>query len=561
MAVPQRLRPLLGKSEVKRSLGTGYLRLARAKGQQVGAAVVRFLALLENTQGDGIMLTDNPQEKLQAILDSYVRDSLEEWEEHKASTPGPFDAGFPKGHATALRTLEEKAKDALARNSTAFFEPTVDALLERHGITLDKDSPQYRRFALEVMKREIEAARIGQTRALGDYSDAYAATSPVPTVAPIAQTPAHLQPSAVTLTEGIPLFMEERRQKEKSAKTLEKYRTILAEFVELVGDRPVASLTRADMREYCRVVHLLPKNRTRTKAYKGKTIQQLLAMTIPQSHLMTRGTIDDRFVLVSTLLNWFNVEYPLTLPHLAQLKSGLEVSRKAPTTEKKRAYSDDELRILFEPSVYTGKKVNKAWKYWLPLLGLLTGARLGELCQLLLTDIRQEDASGIWYFDINEEEEDKHLKTEASTRRTPMHPLLEKLGLLRRVHMLQKQKETYLFPSLFLYANPKDPGKAPSKWFSGFRRGRGLGGGPGEASPLTFHTLRNTFITRCKYLDINRSRVKEVVGHEEGEFDDMTGTYEDPWPVKRLYENVVCKLDFSDVLDIERLQCPKWQEW
>jgi Phage integrase family. len=500
-------------------------------------------------------------EKLQRLLDRYVSDALEAWEDQKASTPGPFHEGFPAGHAEVLRILEAKTKDALARNSIRFFEPTVDALLAEHGIALEKDSLEYRRFALEVMKREVEAARIGQARAVGDYSDQYATASRVPPVVQaVPQVPAHLQVSAVTLKEGIAKYLEVQAQKGKRPTTLEKYRHGLDEFLELVGDKPVASLVRDDMREYCRTVHHLPKNRTRVKAYNGKTIQQLLHMTIPAADLMTNGAIDDRFVTVSVLLNWLADEYPMTLPHLAQLKKELEVSRKAPTPEKRRAYTEEELRLLFEPTVYTSRKVKKAWQYWLPLLGLLTGARLGELCQLLVTDIKKDDASGVWYFDINDEAEGKRLKTDAAKRKVPMHPALVELGLLKRVKMLQRRKETHLFPGLFLYADPKNPAKAPSKWFSDFRQARGLGAGPGEVSPLTYHSLRHTFLNRCMLQDLPRRKYQAVVGHEAGEFDDVTAGYEGGFPITMLYDDVVARLDFGDVLDMDHLKSEKWQE-
>ena len=39
------------------------------------------------------------------------------------------------------------------------------------------------------------------------------------------------------------------------------------------------------------------------------------------------------------------------------------------------------------------------YRFWLPLLGLYTGARLSELCQLRLGDIREE--LGVWVISIS----------------------------------------------------------------------------------------------------------------------------------------------------------------
>jgi integrase len=44
-------------------------------------------------------------------------------------------------------------------------------------------------------------------------------------------------------------------------------------------------------------------------------------------------------------------------------------------------------------------------QYWIPLLGFFTGARLNELCQLHLCDIKEID--NVWILDINEEDSKK----------------------------------------------------------------------------------------------------------------------------------------------------------
>ena len=51
---------------------------------------------------------------------------------------------------------------------------------------------------------------------------------------------------------------------------------------------------------------------------------------------------------------------------------------------------------------------NKPAYYWVPLLGLYTGARLNEICQLYVNDIKEIDK--IWCIDINRKTNDKKLK-------------------------------------------------------------------------------------------------------------------------------------------------------
>ena len=47
-----------------------------------------------------------------------------------------------------------------------------------------------------------------------------------------------------------------------------------------------------------------------------------------------------------------------------------------------RAFTDEELRLLFLSPAYRDGTHKRPSDYWVPLLGLFTGARQGELCQL-----------------------------------------------------------------------------------------------------------------------------------------------------------------------------------
>jgi hypothetical protein len=48
-----------------------------------------------------------------------------------------------------------------------------------------------------------------------------------------------------------------------------------------------------------------------------------------------------------------------------------------------------DLKTMFSSPDYTADTQAEPHRFWLPVLGLLTGCRLEELCQLYLDDIRQ----------------------------------------------------------------------------------------------------------------------------------------------------------------------------
>lgn len=106
-------------------------------------------------------------------------------------------------------------------------------------------------------------------------------------------------------------------------------------------------------------------------------------------------------------------------------------------------------------------------KFWVPLIALYSGLRLGEIVQLLAADLREEQ--GVWFFDVTKGE-DKSLKTANSERRVPVHPQLLELRLLEL-----KGKNKRLFPDI-------EPGQDGyyshnfSKWWGRYARRIGFAG-------------------------------------------------------------------------------------
>ena len=140
--------------------------------------------------------------------------------------------------------------------------------------------------------------------------------------------------------------------------------------------------------------------------------------------------------------------------------TGVKPLKKAKETdaEKRMPWDMDQVKGFFEgkfyhrcasdlPSPYTKK--DKAWRFWMPLLMLYSGARPNEIAQLHCDDVRQTDA-GVWYFSLSDED-GKTLKTGSSRRRVPLHPELIKIGFLEFVEARRKKngaKEPRIFAEL-----------------------------------------------------------------------------------------------------------------
>ena len=484
MVVPDRLKPVLGKAEVKKSLCTVYLREAKLRVVQVSAVVQGFLGYLDAA---GPLAGMTPPEQLQAYLEGELAKVSTHWkgagEVQKASQVGYLALGLPK----VQPGLRAKAQTPPATP---------------RAVTIPEPQP---------------TGEVGSK-----------------------------------LCEAVDKYIEDKADKWRTSSKKDIVPD-LRDFAAMVGDIQAADLNRDHMRKDHRIMHHLPKRRTVDPKYKKKPLAKLLSMAIPEADKLSATTLDNTFTNVRSFINWLEDEG--LVQRAATLNKMLEVRRKNISPERE-PFTDDELRSLFSPQNFKPEVFRSSWQFWLPLLGLHTGARLEELCQLHLTDIRQDEASGVWFLSINDEG-DKKTKTTAGNRTVPIHPALIELGLLDRVDALNK-RYTRLFPTLEVRESAGKLSGAVGQWFTRYRRQCGVGGAGGEASSKVFHSFRHTFITHCLHLGLVRRMYQEVVGHEKGAYSDVTGGYEGRYPVKVLYDEVVSKLDFSGVVDIARLKGGRW---
>jgi len=179
------------------------------------------------------------------------------------------------------------------------------------------------------------------------------------------------------------------------------------------------------------------------------------------------------------------------------------VKRKARNgTRTKRPYTADELLKLLnaDPREIIGPRYGGAIRDLLRL-GLMTGARLDELCELQAADVDLKERT----ISIRQG------KTEAARRVIPVHRAVWPI-VTRRVEGAQGGQ---LFPELALGGPDKKRSWYASKRFTTFRR-RVLG----KDDTVDFHSLRRTFAT---YLDHAQGRSKAVypsiiaqlMGHEK----------------------------------------------
>ena len=149
--------------------------------------------------------------------------------------------------------------------------------------------------------------------------------------------------------------------------------------------------------------------------------------------------------------------------------------------------------------------------FWLPLLALFTGARLGELAGLRVSDVTHNELIGATAIYINEDRKaGRRLKTKQSERFIPVHPQLIKFGFLAFVAAQAQTRgdDAWLFP---LVAPGTKGTAAYSKWF-----GRYIGVHGVTDTAKVFHSFRHSFIDALRVANIGDEVKNALLGWSGG---------------------------------------------
>lgn len=313
-------------------------------------------------------------------------------------------------------------------------------------------------------------------------------------------------------------------------------------LIEIVGaDRVASTLTRAELIKIRDDIRLYPCNRNKLIGYKQAPLHEVIAKA-SYTPIHPR-TGKQYFELLQRVLR-HGLDFEL-IP--SDPSVGLTFNTKGAAPPRRRTWRREQLQTVMRGPVYTLTEPPRwrmhDFKFWLPLLGAFQGARLNELCQLTLGDIRQEH--GIWFMSLNDDGNDvrsditqKRLKNSQSRRNLPIHRTVLNAGFLNFVAQRQAMADSTPLTPLFAGLPSHGIGyssQAASKWFlgncstsGGYLQQCGLG-----EDKLTFHGLRHTFISQARQQNLDILIVKALVGHTD---DSVTGSYGDSYPLPVLNE-------------------------
>lgn len=323
-------------------------------------------------------------------------------------------------------------------------------------------------------------------------------------------------PTGPRLDELIGRYCEFKSAHEWVAKTQTDNRRVLKLFLELVGkDRTIDSIASDDVRNYRDALTRLPANFSKKKGADQISLVALLKGA-KGKNTIGKATARKYFDNLRAFLNWCEAEeYLNRVP--GQKVKGFTVTR-AEAENARQPFTDKQLQALFNSPLYSGcvsisrrskpgKNIFRDGKFWIPLIALYSGLRLGEIVQLLVSDLKCE--GGIDYFDVNREEgETKQIKTASSVRRVPVHQMLKTIGF---DDLVKRSSANNPKGRLFEDIQPGKDGYFShnfSKWFGRYVRQVGL-----KTSKTAFHSFRHNFKDALERGGVSEAYAQTLMGH------------------------------------------------
>lgn len=390
------------------------------------------------------------------------------------------------------------------------------------------DLEALRQAQILILRADIEHLRIFVAKLGGLYGD----TAPIdpmfagmiaigrPAIPGETET---VPQTSFTFAQVVQLYLDFKKPGWEK-KTMQAVSKTLRQAMEVIGtNRHLQLIAAADVTKYRDVLARIPPNYSKMKQFQGMSLIDTADLNETGSTLSPKSQKKELDFL-HAFLSWATEEGYLEKQPGSKIKVG--VKKKGPLEKPRVPYTSAELKIIFASPIYTGcksqtsrsfpgKLILKDGKYWVLLIAIYTGMRLGEIVQLLTEDVCSD--VDITYFDITKREgEDKHIKTTSSYRRIPVHHRLIELGLLN--HVAKAYPEGRLFPEI----KPGLDGHYShnfSKFWGRYTK---------QIGPLddktVFHSFRHNFTDALTNAGVSDAASRKLMGHSVKDVHDSYGS-------------------------------------
>ena len=490
-SVPAELRPIIGKREIKKSLGRDYPAAVR----ECKRYAVVADTLIANARADydatgvdpfsrqGIKRTKfvvltSVTPELEAQIRNLMRAALLETDrETRISLRGDRDASLEYGEHI------NQGLQALRRQlATGNTQPMIDSarvFLVGRGYQPEFSEDDWHRIAYVMTEANVDAYEQMSARQEGKSVSTGDSGEILPSQFEIQNAPR--RPPDVTWQQLYDVW----------SKTIELDHTKAA---YLAAMKLFRDFSRKEPQAVTREDVLLFRDFLRYE--KG----------------LAPGTVANKIGFVGTLVSAGrdSAEHAKFLPHNPFERIKVKRAMRGKSGERRLPFNDVELKKIFSSSIYSEHYRPRGGcgeaAAWIPAIAYLTGMRLEEIATLHMRQF-QVDAYDNHYIQVADGK-----NSNSADREVPIHPALIAAGLIDYV----KTCNGRLFPEV--NSTDEKKSKAFSKWFGRHLSTLGI-----TAKSKVFHSFRHLFKDLCRNAKIDSASIDKICGHEPGSVGESYG--------------------------------------
>ena len=497
-------------------------------------------------------------------IQEILRDKIERTilhSRHFVSDTNTFIESEVKKRIEEVENDEELLKTRISDNYELVLEhieKEIDGILRRKDLSVDKKSLEFKELRkqfleLRLVRNQWKKELLGQSeRTVEDFrteifkklnlsEETPISSEPipisVPTQEPFEETDSS-QSDSPKISQVRDEFISERLVSGFSPKSTSELESTITDLIEIVGDIPIGTFSHSQSRDFKNVISKLPKHRKQDPRYRDLSIKQILML----DNLIGQQpkNINKLLYRVRIFFKW------LTSNYREYVKENYFVGMKVsdPKVHKPRdGFTNEELSLIFKPPNFFSYNIRNPYnriklpKYWVPLIGLHSGMRLDEICQLRVEDVKKDGKYDIFEIKQTDETKTKNIQSE---RIVPIHENLKKLGFIDYCEFLRKKGYERIFHDL--NKDRDGYGRNISRTHTSFLKRIGI---HVEQSKV-FHSYRHTFITNLLQNGVREEIVNGLDGHKQKTMS-TTIYFKGGFPSEVLYEEGISKLKFEGI--------------
>lgn len=544
--IPRDLIEHLLRRELRRSLRTGNAALARRRGARLTAVAHGLFETVRRETG-----MDEMQRSaiIKAFYEARLDDDLEMRETFGAGRDGAGGSARPITNWPQMRML---LADQLAQGDYSAVEAAATEALTKAGLPL---GPQpIRQVGHGLLRAWIEAIDRGAERDLGLFHGTprdplVAAALALPQAPPVtvvvnvqggvvSEPKNELDPvrSRLPLSQHVDTFLTEKTSGKNplGSKTEWDYRASAALFDKINEDVPIGEILAFHVVKYKDTLLALPANFRKI----FKTDNPMEAIDLNKALATPRPTLDP-----VTINNKYlsNIREMLKWGRANRLVAGepakdvsVCVANGPRADEERLPFTASQLTRIFHAPLFTGCKSSarlhdpglhheRGDRFWTPILAVLHGARLNELGQLDVDDVRL--VNEVWCLSIasvpdpgdhNDDSTQNRLptkrgKTPAARRLLPLHDEILRLGFLDYWADIKRAGHKRLFPQWNIGADRYYSSAASKFYNERFLKNAGV-----KSDKTCFYSFRHCFKNGLRGTDMKSEMENYLMGHADG---------------------------------------------